>query len=855
MHPRGSATIVSMHIVKKLIKDFEPSKYKLSLSIDRINRKIDGNVIIYGTSKINSNNITLHSKDLNIKSIKINDKITEFSFGENDTLIIGNTSIANQEYVININFDGEITDAMHGIYPCYYNHTGVKKELIATQFESHHAREVFPCIDEPAAKATYDVTLITENDVTVIGNMPIQSQEVKNSHLVTTFDTTPIMSSYLLAWVVGEMHRKTAHTKNGVEVNVWATPAQTSESLDFALDIAVRSIEFFDEYFDTPYPLPKSDHVALPDFSSGAMENWGLVTYREIALLVDPKNTSISTKQYVATVIAHELSHQWFGNLVTMEWWNDLWLNESFATLMEYIAVDAMEPEWKSWLDFASNDCVMALRRDSLDGVQPVQIDVNHPDEISTLFDGAIVYAKGARLLQMLQNYIGEKAFQTGLKEYFKKFAYQNTEAADLWKCLGESSGKDIESFMNTWISQPGFPVLHATLDGDKLSLSQEKLTNKLTKKSDTLWPITLNSNCADVPEILDQKSITIEMNTDVAIRFNIGNYAHFITHYDHELLARIIQQLKSGELSIIDRLRLINEQLILANAGIISNAEYIPIIESLKHETSESVWGIISLAINSLHKIVENDPETEHKLREFAGNIARTQYEKLGFVEIAGESENDIKLRQIIVSLMLYAEDKSAISKAMQLYELSKVEDLDPELRSLILSTVVKHNFSNELFNSLIELYKSTNSTELQQDIRSGLTGAKDQEAINKLLEMVCDKSFIRTQDASSWIIYLMRSKHARVRTWQWLRDNWQWIKDTFSGDKSYDCFPRYSATTLSTTAQLQEYKDFFEPKASDPSLTRVIHIGINEIENRVDSISRDFDLVKQALADKPNL
>ena len=314
---------------------------------------------------------------------------------------------------------------MHGLYPCYFTHDGVKKQLFATQFESHHAREVFPCVDEPAAKAEYDLTLVTQTGITVLGNMPVKSEEENGDSRTTTFEKTPRMSSYLLAFVIGELHKKTARTKSGVEVNVWATPAQNENTLDFALDIATRSIDFYDEYFGVKYPLPKSDHVALPDFSSGAMENWGLITYRESCLLADPELTPESSRRFIATVIAHELSHQWFGNLVTMNWWNDLWLNESFANMMEYVAIDALHPEWRMWEDFATNEVTAALRRDSLDGVQSVQADVNHPDEISTLFDPAIVYAKGGRLLVMVRKLIGEEAFRAGLKSYFEKFAYK----------------------------------------------------------------------------------------------------------------------------------------------------------------------------------------------------------------------------------------------------------------------------------------------------------------------------------------------------------------------------------------------------------------------------------------------
>ena len=278
-----------MQVVSRLIEKFVPESYQLSITLDRVERHFSGIVTIKGVSTTNAEDIRLHAKDLVINSVTFDGKQAEFLAQSNDELSITHPDLTAGTHTLVVDFSGAITDAMHGVYPCYFEHDGVKKELIATQFESHFAREAFPCVDEPEAKATYDVTLTTETGVTVLGNMPVVNQRVEDEKLVTQFGKTPRMSSYLLAWVVGELHKKTATTKGGVEVNIWATPAQPPESLDFALDIATRSIDFFDDFFDTPYPLAKSDHVALPDFSSGAMENWGLITYREVALLADPK--------------------------------------------------------------------------------------------------------------------------------------------------------------------------------------------------------------------------------------------------------------------------------------------------------------------------------------------------------------------------------------------------------------------------------------------------------------------------------------------------------------------------------------------------------------------------------------
>lgn len=837
-----------MQTVPRLIKKFVPKNYNLSIKLNRIDRTFSGVVIIRGQVQPDVNNITLHSKDLNVNSISFDGKNADFSIDIDDALIITHPDINAGEHIIVIAYDGKITDSMHGLYPCYYDHDGVKKELLATQFESHHAREVFPCVDEPEAKATFDVTLTTEPDVIVLGNMPVKRQWSEDGNLLTEFETTPVMSSYLLAWVVGELHRKTATTNGGVEVNVWATPAQSSESLDFALDIATRTIDFFDEYFGTKYPLPKSDHVALPDFSAGAMENWGLITYREMALLADPQVTSISSKHYIAKVVTHELSHQWFGNLVTMKWWNDLWLNESFASLVEYTAVDALEPNWKIWLDFDSYESIIALRRDSLAGVQSVQADVNHPDEISTLFDGAIVYAKGARLLKMLQNYIGEEAFRAGLKEYFKKFAYKNTEAADLWEVFGTASGKDISNFMSTWISQSGFPVLHVSENDNEIYLSQEQLSSERSNQSDKLWPIPLNCNDVNAPIIFNTRETSFAKNNQSPLRFNIGNNAHFVTHYSENQLKQLVSQISTGELSITDRLQLLHEQTILANVGIISSASLIPMLSAYENETSDAVWDIIGLTINNLKKFVEEDEAAEYKLRQLAGKLAQKQYERLGLEKQPNEAETDTKLRSLITGLMLYSKNNDVITHAIQLFNSTSLDKLDPELRSLIISASV-YNTKDEYIEQLITIYKMTESAELQSDICDGITSTKDPDVAAYLLNLLKDTSVIRCQDTARWIVYLLRNKYSRKQAWHWLRENWDWIFKTFKGDKNYDDYPRFAATTLYTQAQLGEYLEFFLPMKADPILTRVIEMGINEINDRIKLIERDGQLVRDEL------
>lgn len=838
-----------MQTVPRLIHTFIPEHYTLNLTLERKKHTFSGLVTIHGTSISEHATISLHSKDLSIESVTLDGKTAKFTHGENDELIISHPDIvASSRHIVAIAFHGTITDAMHGLYPSYYEHRGIKKELLATQFESHHAREVFPCVDEPEAKATFDVTLTTEKDIVVLGNMPVKTQREENDRLVTIFKTTPRMSTYLLAWVAGELHKKTATTKSGVEVNIWATPAQKPESLDFALNIATRTIDFFDDYFGVPYPLPKSDHVALPDFSSGAMENWGLITYREAALLADPSITSISSKQYTALVIAHELSHQWFGNLVTMKWWNNLWLNESFANLMEYVALDALHPEWNVWLDFSSYETTSALRRDSIDGVQSVQVDVTHPDEIGTLFDGAIVYAKGARLLRMLQYYIGHEAFQAGLKTYFATHAYKNTEADDLWNALAQASGKDIAGLMNAWISQPGYPVVSVQEGAEGTAISQKQFFIGPHQTSTRLWPIPLDASSSEVPALLSTAETTLA--STAPFRLNNADSSHFITKYSQPKLDAILADIKAGKLAPLNRLQLLHEHTLLARGNEVSTASLIPLLSSYENETNEAVWGIMALTVSELKKFAEQDPKSEKHLKALAIKLAKTQYERLGWEPTKGEDEFDTKLRATIIGLMLYGEDSKAIQIARSMYASSQLETLSPELRSLIISAEVRHGDDPSVISTLIETYKTTPQVDLKQDITAGLAATRSPEVISQLLDLIKDNTVVRPQDVFRWFMAIIHTRDGREPAWQWLQENWQWIKDTFGSDKSYDYFPRFAGNKLSTRKQLAEYKTFFTPMLSEPSLTRVITLGISDIEGRVELLERDTAAVQAALA-----
>ena len=838
--------------VNRLVEKFKPEHYELKLDLAQAkNREFNGIIDIFGEIN-NEKEIALHSKDLEIKKIiSTNDIKLNFSKAENDEILVNIKKLnfkKGDKIQLKIEFSGKITDAMHGLYPCYYKENGEEKELFATQFESHHAREVFPCVDEPEAKATFSLEIRASSDLEVLSNTEIIEKNENGNIQQVRFAKTPKMSTYLLAFVLGDFQRVSKKTKSGVEVSILSTKAQKDELLDFPLDFAVRVLEFYEDFFGQKFPLSKCDHVALPDFSSGAMENWGLITYRETALLAG-KNSSISSKKYVALVIAHETSHQWFGNLITMKWWDELWLNESFATMMEYLATDALEPKWKIWEEFAVNEAVLSLRRDAIDGVQAVHVPVHHPDEISTIFDGAIVYAKGARLMNMLRKYVGNDAFQKGLQRYFDKFKYQNTIGDNLWDCLSEASGKNVADFMNPWLLKSGYPSVLAKKDGEELKLSQNQFFIGEGKDSGRIWPILLGSNQNNLPEIMDSKDLTCKKSSDF-VQLNQGNVAHFITNYSQNLFENLLEKVRNGNLDTISRLQILQERSLLSRGGEIPSVELLRTLESYDKETSLTVWDMISLLIGELKIFIDEDSESSKKMKKFVGNLAQNEFEKLGFIKKTGEDEEDTQKRSSILAHMIYAENKKAISGALDIFKNSQnMEDIDSEIRSLILTAKIRFEEYPELVQKMLESYKNTSNVDYRDDIMVALTSTKNIQTGKMLLEKMLENDIIRTQDILSWYVHLLRNLKTRELAWKWLRENWKLIEEKFDGDKSYNDFPRYSGAILRTEKQLQEFKEFFEPLKNDPSLTRAIEMGEREIAGRIALIKRDKTAIDKFL------
>ncbi|WP_049530827.1 M1 family metallopeptidase [Streptococcus pseudopneumoniae] len=847
-----------MQAVEHYIEKFVPEHYDLFLDLSRETKTFSGKVTITGQAK--SDRISLHQKDLEIASVEVAGQARPFTVdNENEALHIELEEAGSVELVLA--FSGKITDNMTGIYPSYYTVDGVKKEVLSTQFESHFAREAFPCVDEPEAKATFDLALRfdqAEGEL-ALSNMPEIDVENRKETSIWKFETTPRMSSYLLAFVAGDLQGVTAKTKNGTLVGVYSTKAHPLSNLDFSLDIAVRSIEFYEDYYGVKYPIPQSLHIALPDFSAGAMENWGLVTYREVYLVVD-ENSTFASRQQVALVIAHELAHQWFGNLVTMKWWDDLWLNESFANMMEYVCVDAIEPSWNIFEDFQTSGVPAALKRDATDGVQSVHVEVSHPDEINTLFDGAIVYAKGSRLMHMLRRWLGDADFAKGLHAYFEKHQYGNTIGRDLWNALGQASGRDVAAFMDSWLEQPGYPVLTATVENDVLKISQKQFFIGEHEDKNRLWVVPLNSNWKGLPDTLETESIEIPgyaallAENKTALRLNTENTAHYITDYQGELLDAVLSELV--ELDNTSKLQIVQERRLLAEAGHISYADLLPVVDQLAQEESYLVVAAVSQVITALERFIDEGTEAEKAFKALIAKLARYNYDRLGFEAKEGESDEDELVRQLTISMMIRSNDGEASQVASQIFAAHKdnLSGLPAAIRSQVLINEMKHHETKELVATYLDLYTHATDAAFKRQLAAALAYSTDADNIQTLIASWKDKFVVKPQDLSAWYFQFLGHQATQETAWSWARENWAWIKAALGGDMSFDSFVILPAHVFKTEQRLTEYKAFFEPQLSDLALSRNIGMGIKEIAARVELIKREKAAVEAAVAQYGN-
>lgn len=578
--------------------------------------------------------------------------------------------------------------------------------------------------------------------------MPVVSEENVDDNLRSVrFDRTPVMSTYLVAAVVGEYDYVEGKSKDGVLVRVY-TPVGKKEQGLFALGVATKVLPYYKEYFDIAYPLPKMDLVAIGDFSAGAMENWGLVTYRESFVLVDPENTSLIRKQSIALTVGHEIAHQWFGNLVTMEWWTHLWLNEGYASFVEFLCVNKLFPEYDIWTQFVTDMYTRALELDSLANSHPIEVPVGHPSEIDEIFD-EISYNKGASVIRMLHHYIGDADFRKGMNLYLTRHQYKNTETEDLWAALGEASNKPVGQVMSTWVKQMGFPVINVSSvqEGNKrvLTLTQSKFTANGNDNEDYFWMVPITISTSKSPNniahttILDKKSMTIELdNVEESdwVKVNPGTVGYYRTRYTPEMLDQLRPAIRNQTLPPLDRLGLIDDLFALVQAGRAPTTEVLKLIDAYRNESNYTVWSSITNSLAKL-QIVLSHTDIQSQFHAYSIRLYKPIADRLGWECKPEEKHLDTLLRSLVVNRLVACACPATIEEAKKRFKLHATGQcpLPADLRSACYKAVMQ-NGDISTYEDMLRLYRATDLHEEKDRISRALGSFKDVEILKKVVD-----------------------------------------------------------------------------------------------------------------------
>ncbi|MCX6753585.1 MAG: M1 family metallopeptidase, partial [Candidatus Nomurabacteria bacterium] len=785
----------------RLAEHIKPTNYKLTLHPDIPYSVFEGSEIIKIKVEKEVNTITLHSKDIKVEKVEyksgkfkqLSTKINYDAKKETVTFHFKN-KIKKGNGELSIVFSGIINDGLRGFYKSKYVLDGVEKFIATTQFEATDARRAFPCFDEPAHKAVFDISLVIPESHTAISNtLPTEIKEHHAGFNIISFAPTPIMSTYLLAFIIGEFEYVEGYTKEKIHVRVFTTPGKKHQA-KFALEVAVRSLEFFEEYFDIPYPLPTLDLIAIPDFESAAMENWGAITFRETAILVDDEHTSLSNKQWAAIVIAHEIAHQWFGNLVTMHWWTDLWLNEGFASYMENLCIDYLFPSWHVWDLNIADRYAVALKLDSLATSHPIEVVVHHPDEISEIFD-MVSYAKGSAMIRMLAEYLGHDKFREGLRHYLKIHSYKNTNTIDLWDAFEKVGKKKVIEMMNSWTKETGYPLVTVSPRsnlGEIWELHQERFFSsrvkakeyKNSKSKKHLWeiPIKYESNDEEMNLLLTKKSTPMIGTSIGKVNKEEGTFVR--VRYDKETLKNLKEEIKNGKLSVKDRLGIIRDMFALAEGGYINTRDALEFSLVYKHETEYIVWSEIASGINRVANIIEEE-KWKSLYDKYVLSLWSHVTKEIGWENKKGEEHSQTFLRSLALSMSAHYGDKKVITEAQKLFKNKAKMPIRADIRGVVYS-IVALNGSEKEWKLFEKLYKEEVFHEEKDRYARALTSFKDKNLLLKTLNFAISKD-VREQDAPFIIVPVWQNSYGKDITWKFIKSNWKIIMKKFGVGGSF--------------------------------------------------------------------
>ncbi|KAK6492381.1 endoplasmic reticulum aminopeptidase 1-like [Huso huso] len=880
----------------RLPSSVSPLRYDLLIHPNLTTLDFTGSVKITVEVKEDTGFVVLHSKHLQISKAVIQQggggtsplQVLEYPAYEQVALLSATPLVTNRLYVISIEYAANLSESFHGFYKSTYRtQEGEVRVLASTQFEPTAARLAFPCFDEPAFKANFSIKIRREAKHIALSNMPLVKSEALGGGLLEDhFDMSVKMSTYLVAFIVSDFVSVSKMSDNGVKISVYAVPEKIDQA-HFALEAAAKLLDFYEDYFKIPYPLPKQDLAAIPDFQSGAMENWGLTTYRESALLFNPKTSSASEKLGITMIIAHELAHQWFGNLVTMEWWNDLWLNEGFAKFMEYVSVNITNPELQVE-DYFLGQCFNAMEVDALSSSHPISTPVQNPAQIQEMFDD-VSYEKGACILNMLRDFLTADAFKIGIIRYLRRYSYENTRNEHLWESLtnicqsddldegrlqgdGFCAGNqqlsatakwymhdelDVKTMMNTWTLQQGFPLISVSVRGREVRLSQERYLkgSDPSQSSQYLWhvPLTyITSNSNTVHRfLLKTKNDVLFLPEEVEwIKFNVGMNGYYIVHYEGEGWDALINLLQKNHtaLSSNDRASLLNNAFQLVSIRKLPLDKALDLTLYLKHETEimPVTQGLSELI--PLYKLMEKRDmsDVENKMKGYIVQLFRELIDRQTWSDEGSVSQR--MLRSYLLMFACVRGYQPCVDKAERLFQEWKESNGNLSLPSDVVLAVYSVGAQTpEGWDFLFEQYRRSLFSAVKSQIKSALTISRMPHKLQWIMEQSLQGDTLKTQDLPYVVVHVSKNPAGHKHAWEFLKTNWHTLVKKFDlGSRSIAHMVTGVTNQYSTWEMLEEVRGFFEALEESGSQLRCVQQAVESIEENIRWMDKNLDKVK---------
>jgi puromycin-sensitive aminopeptidase len=687
-------------------------------------------------------------------------------------------SIRPGTWRLRLSFKGVLNDQLRGFYRSVYKDAGGREQsLAATQFEATDARRAFPCWDEPAFKAVFQTTLVVAPELTAVSNTPVKEERLEGGKKVMTFAETITMSTYLVAFVVGDLESTKPVKAGRTPIRIWSVPGKRRLT-PFGLEIAAFSLKFFETYYGIPYPERKLDLLAIPDFASGAMENLGAITFRETALLIDRDAATHAELERVADVVAHENAHMWFGDLVTMSWWNGLWLNEAFATFMEVLAVDAWKPEWERWITFGTSKAA-AMTVDGLHSTRPIEYPVTAPKDADAMFD-VLTYEKGASVLRMLEQHLGAKVFRDGVRAYLRAHRYGNADTGDLWTALGRSAKQAVPALMDGWIFKPGYPIVSVTVERGKLVIEQQRFTYLAespapSAATEPRWQIPIQMRLSAGGKHRSKRILLTEKQTRVdlpqgfeSVVLNEGGHGFYRVRYSPDLLERLLKRLPA-RLAAIDRFNIASDAWAASIAGLVPAAAYLDLTERFRDERDKNVWEVLIGSYHTLNRIVA--AEDRPKLEAFVRDRLAPAFTDLGWAPKRGEHELTKQLRaDVIRALGTLGNDPAVQGRAAEIHQ--GPDSVDPNLVPPVIA-ILAHVGDADRYEKFVSRMKSAKTPQEERRYLYALALFQPPDLVDRTLSK-CVNGEIRTQDGPFIVRMLLMTVHGRERAWDFVKKEW---------------------------------------------------------------------------------